>query len=293
MAPGGAAGAGPQPAQTCRRGDRTASGRGCTEGGVGAGLSIQLHDRRQGHQDRAPNGASHFHSCTLTSHVVTGGLHHHPLHVPVPQPHRQFQQLRGGGGVAAALLHPGARLRCVRHPHTRFQPRLCPGPTRPPTPRPARSPRLLLSSVSFLRNRLQKRLPAGTETGIGLSRTLVLMATMRSPIIGSPESNCYTGSPAPCKNRPRRATATRFSRTRASPKGTKKLLLRATMPIRLLSLLGGGVGALVERRVVGADDEQVGVLALVELGEPGVVAAHLFQIPCGHGFHRCQRAGHA
>jgi hypothetical protein len=29
---------------------------------------------------RASNGASHSHSCTLTSHVVAGGLHHHPGH---------------------------------------------------------------------------------------------------------------------------------------------------------------------------------------------------------------------
>ena len=36
-------------------------------------LTRVLHLRHQSNL----NGASHFHSCTLTSHVVTGGLHHH------------------------------------------------------------------------------------------------------------------------------------------------------------------------------------------------------------------------
>ena len=37
------------------------------------------------------------------------------------------------------------------------------------------------------------------------------------------------------------------------------------------------MGALVERRVVGADDEQVGVLALVELGEPAWLPRTFFR----------------
>ena len=40
--------------------------------------------------------------------VLFGGLHHHPLHAPQPQPAHHRQQLRGGGAVAAQLLHPPA-----------------------------------------------------------------------------------------------------------------------------------------------------------------------------------------
>src|SRR5450631_1936830 len=59
---------------------------------------------------RASNGASHLNSCTLTSHVVAGGFHHHPGHLPAAQPVRQRQHLPPGGPEAAGLARPPRRV---------------------------------------------------------------------------------------------------------------------------------------------------------------------------------------
>jgi hypothetical protein len=47
---------------------------------------------RSGVVSRASNGASHLNSCTLTSHVHAGGLHHHPGHPQAAQPVSQTQR---------------------------------------------------------------------------------------------------------------------------------------------------------------------------------------------------------
>ena len=59
---------------------------------------------------RASNGASHLNSCTLTSHVIAGCLHHHCGHLPAPQPVRQRQHLPPGGAEAAGLGRPPRRV---------------------------------------------------------------------------------------------------------------------------------------------------------------------------------------
>ena len=55
------------------------------------------------------------------------------------------------------------------------------------------------------------------------SRTLVLVATMRSPTIGSPDQT-YLRARCAKLGRPRRATAPDFPACAASPKGTKELI---------------------------------------------------------------------
>ena len=61
------------------------------------------------------------------------------------------------------------------------------------------------------------------RTGMEKSRTLVLVATMRSPTIGSPDQT-YLRARCAKLGRPRRATAPNFPACAASPKGTKELI---------------------------------------------------------------------
>jgi hypothetical protein len=61
------------------------------------------------------------------------------------------------------------------------------------------------------------------RTGMEKSRTLVLVATMRSPTIGSPDQT-YLRARCAKLGRPRRATAPDFPACAASPKGTKELI---------------------------------------------------------------------
>src|SRR5258708_5702809 len=61
------------------------------------------------------------------------------------------------------------------------------------------------------------------RTGMEKSRTLVLVATMRSPTIGSPDQT-YLRARCAKLGRPRRATPPDFPACAASPKGTKELI---------------------------------------------------------------------
>src|SRR3954447_5413606 len=61
------------------------------------------------------------------------------------------------------------------------------------------------------------------RTEMEKSRTLVLVATMRSPNIGSPDQT-YLRARCAKLGRPRRATAPDFPACAASPKGTKELI---------------------------------------------------------------------
>src|SRR6185436_13531818 len=61
------------------------------------------------------------------------------------------------------------------------------------------------------------------RTGMEKSRTLVLVATMRSPTIGSPDQT-YLRARCAKLGRPRRATAPDFPACAASQKGTKELI---------------------------------------------------------------------
>jgi len=58
---------------------------------------------------RASSGASHLNSCTLTSHVVAGGLHHHPGHPQAAQVAGHAQRRPGHRGVRLHLLQPPLR----------------------------------------------------------------------------------------------------------------------------------------------------------------------------------------
>src|SRR6188508_953344 len=62
------------------------------------------------------------------------------------------------------------------------------------------------------------------RTGMEKSRTLVLVATMRSPTIGSPD-HTYLRARCAKLGRPRRATATRFSRMCGRPQGDQRTYL--------------------------------------------------------------------
>jgi hypothetical protein len=137
--------------------------------------------------------------------------------MPVPQPARHRQQLCGRRGVAAQLLHPPAGPLRVRHPHTRLQTSLAQIQRRHPLHHQ-------IGVVDFITRILPgkpittRRSPAGTEQGWKESDPrVVLVATMRSPTIGSPNQ---TQKRAHCakKHRPRRATAPDFPACAGVPK---------------------------------------------------------------------------
>ena len=130
-----------------------------------------------------PNGASHLHSCTLTSHVVAGGLHHHRGHLPAPQPVRQRQHLPLRGAEAAGLLRPPRR-----------SGPMAPGssPTIPALPMSMPHTRSRYSGSSVTSSTRPSPLPSlhllacrgGTARGTGGERrnlTRVLEATMNGP----------------------------------------------------------------------------------------------------------------
>ena len=157
--------------------------------------------------------------------VGAGGLHHHPLHVPVPQPGRHRQQLCGGRGVAAQLLHPPAGPLRVRHPHTRLQTGLAQIQRRHPLHHQ-------IGIVDFIHREnpsnaadYNKAVARRNRTGMEKSRTLVLIATMRSPTIGSPDQ---TQKRAHCakNDRPRRATAPDFPACAGVPEGDQRTDMR-------------------------------------------------------------------
>ena len=154
--------------------------------------------------------------------IAAGGLHHHPLHMPLAQPGHHLQQLRGAGAVAAQFLHPPAwpvGMRTRTHASRTAWPR---------SSAAIRSTTSSASSTSSIFDILPaqpittRRSPAGTERD-GKSRTLVLVATMRSPTTGSPD-HTYLRNRCAKLGRPRRATAPRSSRLRGRPKGIKELI---------------------------------------------------------------------
>jgi hypothetical protein len=139
----------------------------------------------------------------------------------VPQPARHRQQLRGGRGVAAQLLHPPTGPLRVRHPHTRLQTGLAQIQRRHPLHHQ-------IGIVDFIHHQNPSRetdynqaVARRNRTGMKKSRTLVLTATMRSPTIGSPDQ---TQKRAHCakKHRPRRATAPDFPACAGAPEGDQE-----------------------------------------------------------------------
>ena len=98
--------------------------------------------------------------------------------------------------------------------------RPCPDPAPPPAPPPDRHRRLHPSPESFPGNRLQPGGRPQEPNRDGKSRTLVLVATMRSPTTGSPDQ---TQKRAHCakNHRPRRATAPDFPACAGVPKGPR------------------------------------------------------------------------
>jgi hypothetical protein len=140
-------------------------------------------------------------------------LHHHPGDPPAVQPVGQLQQRRGGSRIATDLLQPPARPGLVRHPHTRLQRCLAQIERSDPL-----DMQLLLVDLFHLTS-LGTRTggsPAGAS-GMSGSRTLVLVATMRSPRSGSQRQTELRPSPAPrtpdVSGRP-----ARFSRIRGVPR---------------------------------------------------------------------------
>ncbi len=105
---------------------------------------------------------------------------------------------------------------------------LCPDLAPQSAPPPMWRHRPPPSSMSYPRRLLQRgdrpREPKRGEK----SRTLVLVATMRSPITGSPDHSRLWAQPAPMAHRPRQATAPKFPRiAQASPRqGPVNSLLR-------------------------------------------------------------------
>src|SRR5258705_11057040 len=69
------------------------------------------------------------------------------------------------------------------------------------------------------------------RTGMEKSRTLVLVATMRSPTIGSPDQT-YLRARCAKLGRPRRATAPDFPACAASPKGDERTYLVPRTTVR-------------------------------------------------------------
>ena len=72
-----------------------------------------------------------LHSCTLTSHIVAGGLHHHPGHPQLDEPVGHPQQRRGHRGVGRHLLQSPPRPGLVGI-RTHTPPRPCRHPSRRP-----------------------------------------------------------------------------------------------------------------------------------------------------------------
>jgi hypothetical protein len=103
----------------------------------------------------------------------------------------------------------------------------CPDPAPLPAPPPDRHRRLHPSPESFPGNRLQPDGRPQEPNRDGKSRTLVLIATMRSPTIGSPDQ---TQKRAHCakKHRPRRATAPDFPACTSVPKGPRNSKLKTS-----------------------------------------------------------------
>jgi hypothetical protein len=153
--------------------------------------------------------------------VITGRLHHHPLNTPLPQPDRHLQQRRGGGGIAPDLLHPPPRLTRVRHPHARLQRGLTQIQRRHPLHHQ-------LNLVDLFHPRCPSTQP-NTMTAArrsqrknGSSRTLVLMATMRS---SANDSQDQTISRAHLRQEHSTSASdrTRFSRIHGVPTGATQL----------------------------------------------------------------------
>jgi hypothetical protein len=153
--------------------------------------------------------------------VGAGGFDHHPLHVPVPQPGRHRQQLCGGRGVAAQLLHPPAGPQRVRHPHTRLQ-------TSPAQIRRRHPLHHQIGVIDFIHREnssnaadYNKGSPAGTEQGWKESDPRA-RSDNAQPHHRLPGSNSKTGS---LRQEPPTSASdcTRFSRMRGRPEGTTKL----------------------------------------------------------------------
>lgn len=105
----------------------------------------------------------------------------------MPQPGHHRQQLGGGGAVTAQLLHSPTEPLWVRDPHTRLQNRFAQIQRRHPLHHQIDIVDLVHNENPSHETDYMSTAARRNRTGKEKSRTLVLMATMRSPTIGSPD----------------------------------------------------------------------------------------------------------
>ncbi len=173
---------------------------------------------------RTSSGASHLNSCTLTSHIVGGGLHHDPLDPPAGQLVGQLQDLVGVEATCQTLV---TRLPALVACGTRVQ----------------TMPDALATSIAATRPTISSCSststcwPAGTDRpppitgrrraarGLGWDTetlTGVLVATVRDPTVG-PRRQTQARPPTAKDTSASAGNPTHFQPCTASHKGTLRL----------------------------------------------------------------------